>query len=502
MEYSNKNISRFISIYNTYFGAEYTRTIYVETTGNDQNGKGTPDKPFLTLEKALSTIKRNLGGNAVTIQFGLGDFDFTPLCRGFLDSFYGGRIYFKGTLVVESENVAFTKDGTQPFKNTVTIDSIAPTWSLDEVTGKYAALNEGDLLPIAYSINDEAYLTAIGSHYKVFNQIVSLGTNVIMKVGELGGISIQFRGYNITFINNSGYYIRPIGSCDIKYCSFKNSITTDNALIYTTPSATYLVFRHCHFELTYSSGWYMLNSAMALEQCAITIKSGHTVSQMFKPFGENSLTLTEGVINLPGTILYKNTAGLCDLISEDSMCIYQANSLIGTTEKCWRNSVTLGCLYSPNSLKLFTNDQQDLVNVSVVIENIIGNLTQNILNYVDPGKKINIYMPKVFPEYSTGVRGIASDNGTTDVSIGNITQNRSIKTDYSVERDGKFKIGTINLLNDTSTLILTADASSQTADIGLSLSSQINGDNIELKLTLTSTGHDADYKLNVGRIMI
>jgi len=53
------------------------RTIYVETTGNDNSGNGTISRPYATFFKAITDIKPIISEVAVTIQFGVGSFDLT-----------------------------------------------------------------------------------------------------------------------------------------------------------------------------------------------------------------------------------------------------------------------------------------------------------------------------------------------------------------------------------------------------------------------------------------
>lgn len=72
--------------------------IYVAKTGNDTTGDGTENKPFLTIQKAINTIPRNLGGLRTNIHVGQGTYDEDLTLRGF----YGGRINVLGASDLQS----------------------------------------------------------------------------------------------------------------------------------------------------------------------------------------------------------------------------------------------------------------------------------------------------------------------------------------------------------------------------------------------------------------
>ena len=62
-------------------------TLQVSTAGNDTTGDGTSAKPYATIQKALDTLPKNLGGYSVTINIGVGSF------TGFsMQGFYNGFI--------------------------------------------------------------------------------------------------------------------------------------------------------------------------------------------------------------------------------------------------------------------------------------------------------------------------------------------------------------------------------------------------------------------------
>lgn len=55
-------------------GLSANKTVYVATTGSDATGDGTQAAPYATINKALSTIPKNLNGFWATIMIGAGTY--------------------------------------------------------------------------------------------------------------------------------------------------------------------------------------------------------------------------------------------------------------------------------------------------------------------------------------------------------------------------------------------------------------------------------------------
>jgi hypothetical protein len=69
-------------------GLTASRTVYVATTGSDATGNGSQTAPYATINKALSTIPKNLNGFTATINIAAGTYDenvsVTNFGNGFL----------------------------------------------------------------------------------------------------------------------------------------------------------------------------------------------------------------------------------------------------------------------------------------------------------------------------------------------------------------------------------------------------------------------------------
>ena len=109
------------------------RTIYVRITGNDNYGNGSLTKPFLTVLRALSDIKKYINDVNITIDIGAGNYEFNngaiEQALSDIQILGSGKIQFQGTPVLVKDN--FTLDAsTTPYIYGVTDPSGA--WIANE----------------------------------------------------------------------------------------------------------------------------------------------------------------------------------------------------------------------------------------------------------------------------------------------------------------------------------------------------------------------------------
>ena len=65
-------------------------TVYVATTGSDTDGDGSLDAPFLTIQKAIDALPKNLGGFTAQVDIANGVYQEYVSCKGFI----GGKLIF------------------------------------------------------------------------------------------------------------------------------------------------------------------------------------------------------------------------------------------------------------------------------------------------------------------------------------------------------------------------------------------------------------------------
>ena len=73
------------------------KTIYVSTTGMDDTGDGSESSPYATIQKAIDSLPKNLGGNTVTINVASGTYNAvsgSPIISA--TKFYNGMLDIRG----------------------------------------------------------------------------------------------------------------------------------------------------------------------------------------------------------------------------------------------------------------------------------------------------------------------------------------------------------------------------------------------------------------------
>lgn len=90
------------------------KTIYISTTGNDETGDGSESSPYATIQKAIDSLPKNLGGNTVTINVASGTYNAvsgSPIISA--TKFYNGMLDIRGPSssdkAVLNGNISITK---------------------------------------------------------------------------------------------------------------------------------------------------------------------------------------------------------------------------------------------------------------------------------------------------------------------------------------------------------------------------------------------------------
>lgn len=104
-------------------------TVYVSKSGNDNSGDGSSTKPFLTIQKAVDSIPKNLGGHIAQVSVGAGTYSEAVNIEFFAD----GRITITG-----ASKAAVTIKGILTVrKSAVNIENLALT-----IQGGYVYITE------------------------------------------------------------------------------------------------------------------------------------------------------------------------------------------------------------------------------------------------------------------------------------------------------------------------------------------------------------------------
>lgn len=113
-----ENGSVIVSPYGSKIGTLSSDTIlYVASTGSDTTGDGTSSKPFRTIQFAINTLPKDLGGHIVSIYIAGGTYDEDVCMSGFYAATGRIMVYLFGDIIIRSltasgSHVIFTSSDT------------------------------------------------------------------------------------------------------------------------------------------------------------------------------------------------------------------------------------------------------------------------------------------------------------------------------------------------------------------------------------------------------
>lgn len=132
-------------------------TVYVSKSGNDTTGDGTSAKPYLTIQKAVDSIPKNLNGYLVSISIGAGTYAGAVDIEYFAD----GRITLTG-----ASGAAVTLQGLFTIRrSSVNIENITLT-----ITSGYVYVTENGL----FNLDSSARLICSGAAHGLYARFGSI----------------------------------------------------------------------------------------------------------------------------------------------------------------------------------------------------------------------------------------------------------------------------------------------------------------------------------------
>ncbi|MFA7302007.1 MAG: hypothetical protein WC069_06875, partial [Candidatus Shapirobacteria bacterium] len=262
-----------------------SRTIYVTTTGNDTTGDGTIGLPFLTIGKAISTVKKVINPQVtITINIGIGTFTMTDTDFNKLGLITGyGVINFQGNLVlVESGFIMGAALPLDPVTFSVSGGNTA-IWTLDQ--WKFFFLKSGaNYIPItANKLTPTLSIagTATGTEIYQAQTIIEVSTGIGINLYQSN--TIQFRQVQMNFLAQS----LNINNTTIlfEYSNIKNNTAnnTINFQYFCKPS-----FRYCGIDNWNIIGKYFYT---AFVSCYHYLNRNNPIIQLVSTtYGINVLT--------------------------------------------------------------------------------------------------------------------------------------------------------------------------------------------------------------------
>lgn len=216
--------------------------IYVATTGSDSTGDGTSGNPYLTIDKATSTLP-TLQKYKRTINLGAGTFDFPgDMSMGFRHT----SVEFLGDYSTAS-SWAISGIGTSSRDNGLILTLTGLSVAVDSLVGTIIEFTSGGLNGkygvIYHNTADTIYCTSEASNWT--NPIITdtldfLSLNTTINIAT-GGNSLNIRFGSFQYLNfTGGYFKSSQSSLLFKYCYWGCSKTTLGPLAQARYVSSYL----------------------------------------------------------------------------------------------------------------------------------------------------------------------------------------------------------------------------------------------------------------------
>ncbi|MDD4970760.1 MAG: hypothetical protein PHT07_15140 [Paludibacter sp.] len=488
------------------------RSIFIATTGNDTTGDGSVGNPYLTIAKALSTVKKIIiSGVTITISIGVGTFAMSMADLSVLNSISGaGILTIQGTLTlvdsgftmgsaealdpltysVSGGNTAtwtlnqwkfyFLKSGTSYYP--ITGNALTPTISISgAVTGTeiYQAqtiINFGNTSALtqiiqAHLIFSQLNLSFPAFDVTIYNNIIEFNNCYIQgnaanfltlgKGSTVGLLQTCFNGFRIiynceTFSFNNLYCFNNTNSDIIQFSNSKlanhRNLVLENPNTGTTASCIYLS----------NDGEFKIAGTSTANNAYLKFVNSNMAFASGNNFRCDIQLLPSKVILVNTNYLFKHKANISDFS-------------IGTFKMTFSN------IYGVPNTRWFFDAMSEFVNLV-------------------SGRNVQI-IGLIYPEVEQNLSAALADNAATNVVVGNKLQNRSIIIDYTIIRGTDYEMGTLQIISDGTNLVL-AESTPVGDDVGVTFAVAFATNVLNLQCTLSSTGTAATIKYNVNRVMI
>ncbi|HLP86886.1 MAG TPA: hypothetical protein VK153_03385 [Candidatus Paceibacterota bacterium] len=494
-----------------------SRTIYVSATGDDDTGDGSEALPYLTIGKALGTIKNIINFNVtITISVGAGVFLLTESDHRIIQTLRGaGEVIFQGSMTLADSGftVGSFSDPTDQLALSVSGGNTS-SWTANQWQFYFIKRSSSVFYhPITH--NTSTTIGLASQPTGLLSEIYQTSTQLTISSNYLiAEVSVTFKELKLQF--STGYIIGQSvldgsASIAVTYVScFLNSATSN-----TISLSSKVAMNACAVN---NLALALYNNINQLNIIYIKRTNAFCVA-FYNKGGEKNYNLHNAVIENSGT----GTSD-CGIYSIGEF-IYQSSS-INYYIKFINCNVAI--LYGDNSVFTRTPSTLKLIlkNVNYFIRKHSTVLTDYVpvmsrFNYayitgapntrwfydqmyefVNPTSGRNIQITGlIYPEYESNLSATLSDNATTNVIIGNKLQNRSIIIDYTITRGTTYEMGRLQIVHNGTTLSI-AESTPVGDDVGVTFAVNFNTNEIRLACTLTSTGTAATLKYNATRVMI
>lgn len=493
-----------------------SRSIYVAATGSDTTGDGTVGAPFLTISKALSTVKKIIeDGVLITISIGAGTFAFSNADAVTVASIYGdGELIFEGNLtLIKSGFTIGATDPVDPFKRTVSGGDTA-TWLTDEFQFKF--IKQGTTyFPISHNsttwLSVASAITLNTAEIYQVNTIINWNTEQF--TCRVSDTRFRYLEFNITY-SGSTLYFNTVGS-QLTITVSKYYAATQKQI--QASAFAYVTAQTCCTE---NVGWIgAAQSLMAINASYMKVNSS---SSAYVAAGESLLNgISACIFENPNT---GSSAACIDLrarlrLTSGNIKFHNSNVgiLMRTGAELDLQTFTTAivfssCNYLLRKVSVFTDYSKAIVTLTTYYGAPATRWSYDTLyEMINPTTGRYLFIKNIFyPEFETNLATTLLNGVSTDIIVGSKLQNRSIFLDYEIARGSDYACGTVKITHNGTTIAmqqdtqLSADTSTPISTVGCTFAVAFSGNNIVLRCTLTDTtpNLNAVLRYNAARTLI
>lgn len=479
-----------------------TRTIYIATTGNDTTGNGSIGSPYLTINKALTTIKRILLPDVVVTIFlnSAGTYNMTIDDVALISNFIGaGTLSFEGELsaVIEDGFTVGAAEADDPLTYAVSGGNTG-TWVEDEFKHKFIKRNNNDLyFPITQNTT-----TTISSSCPVApgTSIKEADTKISFEKRDLDNIIIKlkFLYLELQFPSSpTGNFIdltceRCYINCDTNTFSslFKESSivitqsSTKNMRINSTGSIN---LTHTFMSIVGKQLLSMNTDAYVFNNTVLeNTDAGGTSAAMYITGGTVSVSQATKyikIVNTPHPIMWTGTVvnlaiDLDELIIKD--CTYLFRKASSATDYHTNIQLNIDTIYGTPDTRWFFD---------------------NMFEFINSARNRNIQLTGiVYPELENNVKYTWTNNSSGNVVVGDTGQNYHVEVDYVASRGALVEKGVLTVSNKADAVI---NETNLFDDCGLTFGKNISGTDIQLTYVVDASGNDVNITfINIKRSIV
>ncbi|HLP86271.1 MAG TPA: hypothetical protein VK153_00110 [Candidatus Paceibacterota bacterium] len=486
-----------------------SRTIYVSATGDDTTGDGSVTLPYLTIGKALSTVKKEIVSDVIiTISVGAGTFNLNNSDLIILDKISGaGTLVLQGTLaLVESGFTMGSAEALDPFTYSVSGGN-SSSWVTNQ--WKYYWLKSStSYYPITHNENGSSISivssvtgTEIYQQTTIININLNNNNNINFSVNNLqiNDFRINIPNYKLEF---HGKYL----SIEESYLSGSGTVSNLSFVCTEGASLRYNSIENSSVGLRCQTGPFAYNYLMSNRNSTLlNINNDTNLQNIYSCVFENPNTGASSrcISLLFGSLMTSAITGTHYIKFVNSYIPFYFVDFVKFSTVADSQKIILK---NTNYYYRKGNNDYSINYLNLKLSNIIGTpitrwFYDAMYEFVNVSSGRNIQITGlIYPEYESNLSSTLADNTTTQVIVGNKLQNRSIVIDYTILRGSTYETAQLRILNDGTNLTL--QEGTPLGDAGVTFAVNFNTNEIRLACTLTSTGTVATLKYNATRVMI